>query len=223
MTQYDKLFKVIEKTIKEKLPGVIKVVFEKCGVDTLTAVESLNNENIKEMENNINSDDALLDAVKQCPGYTDQKFAFLIGHKILMKEVARKMSEIRNQGGLSRYKKGQCDRTNVEDNGNLDEQKEEIQNSLVQKVQNFCDTKDIDMEEASISKRSIKNFIMTTGKGFIEAKCSMECPICGKFISVLFKKYWYISNLERHIKFHVNTSLIVEEIIGEADQEANTY
>lgn len=53
-------------------------------------------------------------------------------------------------------------------------------------------------------------------------KCDIECPSCLKKIPCIFKKYWLVSNIEKHFHTHVKQTGNQNEPVKETEPLAST-
>lgn len=195
------------------------------GYDSEFALECLDTENIREIEEFVNNERHIL---KDTVYENRLNFKFLPGHKALLLNLSNKVGELRDKP-KSNSKSYAVETIYIDNNHeNIENNSEIIQNIGtnyidIQKVVEPIDIRPISIEERSnelknklidkLTKYSSKNKvdIRLEGKHILNyrntingvIKCDIECPSCLKKIPCIFKKYWLVSNIEKHFHTHV--------------------
>lgn len=188
--------KTLENLFGEKLPGRIdKIIFE-AGFDTNCALLSINSSSIVEIEKYINENkNILVDTAYDSCLKNDTRFCFKPGHRALILSIPKKLEKNKEKKSLQKPEKINYQiETNVV-NKHLDEHK--LKDAIINKVVKFAQKCSF---ELTIDISAIFDFREESGK----VKCSVQCPICLRKIKCEFKRYWIVSNLQKHLKNHFN-------------------
>lgn len=186
----------LKSIVGRSLPkGIGKILIES-GFDTESSLATIDHNSVKSIEDFVNENRALLkDTVYENSIEDDLLFKFKPGHKSLIVSLpnALKVYESRNKIG---------DRT-------LNE--EDLKQLLVKKITNFAAKSLLDL---NFGVECIVEFQQLNGI----YKCRFECPLCLKKIRCQYKKYWLISNLEKHIKNHYKIVAVYGEELEDESQ-----
>lgn len=190
----------LKKIVGGNLPrGLDKIIIES-GFDCESTLAAIDQNSIKSIEDYVNENKHLLEGTV----YQNQlNFRFKPGHKSIILGLPKAL--------LGYKKKSQKNR--VCNSGYTEEQ---LKGSLLEKITNFAGKFSFDLD---FNEQLIINFKRTDES----VNCEFECPICSIPIKCEKKSYWFISNLERHIKKHFRRVETFEvETIEETIEQPNS-
>lgn len=204
----ENIFAIFESK-EEKFPGILKYVLEECGFESLSSLKNINSDSIGIIENHINQNGYILEneVFNNSPYMKQQNFKFLPGHKLLLLELPQRISEYQSKSNKNKLQ-NQTSISNVSAENNENNQnvinvnakEDELKAALIQRIS--TSTTGIYFK-INHENTSIKTFNVNTFNNQVSCKSSVACPVCNKACSVTFKKYWYISNFEKHLKQHI--------------------
>lgn len=184
-----RVFNRIESFDNCKYPKFIKEILTECGFETEASLQIINEQSITEVENLINNSESLrkkLEAtiyVKKDGTLKTIPFKFLLGHKLLILQIA---------STVSRYniakKTNQKTKTRALDTKNWQE-------SLLNKFESYIKTKKL---QYSVKANLFEASTITQNS----AKVNVKCVQCDIVIPCTFKNYWNISNYVKHVATH---------------------
>lgn len=129
----------------------------------------------------------------------NDKFAFLPGHKILLKTLKNylcKDKKVKKNEKSSLTKSGES----VVSEKTLEE-KEELKISLIDKIKKYCEKVGLKESYTKENIISVSSYINCAGKEAL--RYCVECTFCReKTFPCTYIKHWQISNLEKHLKSH---------------------
>lgn len=217
------IFFEIEKHIGEPIPDFIKKILKACGYDHQIAFENFNREEIKEIEDFINEQfkekpEFLLGTVYE----QSECFKFLPGHRAILlslPEIVKKVKESKSQKKLNKKTKVNL---LVGNNGDLITEEnsvsfdlEILSKKLIEKLNKFLEKISLNTEfhPENISNAKIENNCV---------KCYVKCPSCLINTPCIYKTYWLVSNIEKHLKSHsISHSILSEQLNENQDQIHN--
>lgn len=178
-------------------PSELKNILNICGFDSEFSLEEINEETIKQIEQNVNENLIVnnLDTISALKGSIyEQKplpFHFLLGQKFFILNIPEKIEQLNK---------------NMNKNEKIipeEPQKfspEYLKESLIQKLKTYADKKKLNFEIKSdhIKKFSVSNKI---------ANCRVRCCFCEIETPCNLDGYWRISNLIKHIRGHTECTV----------------
>lgn len=181
---------------------LIKFIVE-AGFDSETSILLIDQNSIVEIESYINSNkDILKNSIYE--SFTDENktFKFKPGHKAAILSVPNKIKKIKPHSVLE---------AGLEENS--EDEDDILKQAIINKIAKFVSKLPLDvcLDETCVSDLHKEE----SGK----IKCKFECPICARKLSCEYKKYWIVSNLERHLKNHLKDVEFIE--FEEENQEKN--
>lgn len=193
MKHIGSIFTKLEKVSRSKYPKFIKNILIETAFNTPAALKAINEASIEQIESIMNNDLNLLNKtvyVNERGELKKKPFKFLIGHKALILNFPKEISE------LELWQKSEKNKKKSEKKPKRNENQDEIDLKilLVEKVANHLKKKKI----AINLELEITNF----EKGTARDKCLVKCPFCSKKIPCTYETRWQISNLCTHIFTH---------------------
>lgn len=204
----------LQKITKEKFPLCVINILKICGFETIGSLSSLNENVIKDIESYVNEDDEIFAAVKnQCVSYKHQtKFRLLPGHKILLITSSLKLKtaiEVLSTKRKCTNRKENKENETIDGNN---EDTAELRKALLDKILQYCEKKQVPINKNDFPKEMIEDLEVDSGLtqiyGYKCASCIVKCPLCTKKYAVRFKRYWYSSTLEKHLRTHLGKAEI---------------
>lgn len=171
-----------------------------------------------------------------CDIYSEVKpFQFLPGHKKLIHSLPQKVHQFKNK----KCRKNLFAVQNVTEESIEQETIELLTNSEVEGIK----AKLLLKLNKSPSVIEIKTTFTATELGAIEPyisqsikvakkatksayKCVVKCMLCEKCIPCIYNSFWQISNLDKHMKIHIEESKTandVQEKVGESTTTSNNH
>lgn len=158
----------------------------KSGYNHEFALETFKDDDIKKVEKFINQNKHFL---KKTVYENIPEFEFLPGHRAVLLDIPNKIK----QYNKSKEEKAEEKKKQAEEE--IAVKTAELKKSLVKKVKNYTDK--IEFE----TKVDETNIIESTQVGTL-LQCRLKCSDCEKTFLCSFRKYWCISNFEKHLKEH---------------------
>lgn len=177
----------LKKIVGRNLPrGLDKIIIES-GFDCESILATIDQNSIKSIEDYVNENKNILEGTV----YQNQlNFRLKPGHKSFILSLPKALLEHEKKSKKNRV----CYSENTE---------KQLKGSLLKKITNFAKKFSFTLD---YNEQLIIDFQQTNES----VECRLECPICFTPIKCEKKKYWLISNLERHLKKHFEHVEIVE-------------
>lgn len=187
----------LKNIIGRSLPrGLDKIIVES-GFDSELALTTIDHSSIKSIEDYVNDNRVILvDTVYEHSIENNLDFKLKPGHKAIILGLPKALQNYELKNKKKRATK------------NVDE--ENLKQFLLKKITNFATKCSFDLQ---FDLNLISEFCQVN-----EAhKCRFKCPVCPTKIRCEYKKYWLISNLEKHIKNHYRNVELIEIESVESD------
>lgn len=171
-----KLHKIVGKKLSQ---GLEKIIFES-GFDSEYALTTLNPETIKTIEEFINENkNVLKGTVYESVIESNSVFKLKPGHKAAILSLPKALTDYE-----AKINKNFVSST-----------EEKLKQSLLKKITKFARkcSFEINFGVSSIFEFQQRNEVY---------KCRLKCPLCNILIRCEHKKYWLVSNFEKHLKNH---------------------
>lgn len=184
----ENVFTKIERILGQKFPKDIKKFLLSAGYDTASIISIITTEDIKIIENFVNSDLSILNDTTYKVPENGSQFKLKPGHKQFITKLPQIIKDYKN----SLTKRGEFP------------SEKQLKEKLIKKVENF-------LSKISITVHLDNSCIGNLEKHPLKVTSKFACFVCNKKISVEFKSYWKISNLQKHLKDHHKKNEIGEE------------
>lgn len=190
------------------------------------SVEQLNVENVMEIEKYVNDHLRHIFYNMDCcnsSNYKNQKqFRFLPGHKTLILNLPSQLIKLKAAKVKTSLKN---QRQQIEENLNLENDAivdvDNLKDQLISKLVKYVKNIQLDSCADKLTVAQICECItIINDEGQLTYKCKVQCPLCNKKIGSIYKKYWYVSNVEKHFKGHSENQTETEK--GNVLKEAQT-
>lgn len=207
MSDNERFTRKLQKIVGRILPrGLDKIIIE-AGFDAESAIATIDLNSIINIQDHINENKIILkDTVYESVLENDLQFKLKPGHKSIILDLPKLLKEFE-------AKKRSAPNPQISNEEEEEKQREieSLKKQLINKLNGFARKCmfDITFEETSI-------FDFREEKAVY--KCRFECPICMKKIRCEYKRYWFVSNFQKHIKNHLIRDIRVETV--ELDIEA---
>lgn len=206
-----------ESFLKKSFPEYIIKILYATGYDNEIAISALCNEDIKIIEEFVDSN--LKHLIENLDIYnSSEKFIFLPGHKKLVLSLPKQLKEFENN------KKEKVEKSETEQLAVTDEEIEllseteivDLKKKLLSKLttsaeniglQKFTENEFLSSVDAYVSHSLVKNKKPTY-------KCLIKCIKCEKRIPCTWNGYWQIGNFEKHLKIHMKTDDSSEQLLS---------
>lgn len=212
------VFLSIQKEFKEEIPKCLIDILKASGFDTAFTLKSIDDGCINEIETFLTANRQLLNTMELPEYYKNaEHFKFLPGHKIFLMQIAQQLQTnvIRTNVIRTNENAIPADQQTVDAAAQIIT----IENKLIKKMLNYSATRNLCINSENFNRGLIENSNIEISKKI--GKCVIKCPICDKKISVVFNKYWFTSNFERHIKQHETGVQNENELNQDIDKENN--
>lgn len=198
---------------ENRLPNLIVEILKKTGYDSPLSIELLEDDKIKGIEESIQKRFNSFNQLFKDTEYENiETFEFLPGHKTLLlgiriyvkKYLEKNLSAKRNNRLPAIVE--ECSETELELFSDIE--KENLKKKLIEKVEKF--SKKFNISTESLSQNNIRGDLdaIIKADNHIVYKCKFHCSIgdCQYITPCLYNKHWQISNLEKHLKTHIETT-----------------
>lgn len=179
---------------------MIKNILILCGYDHQIAFENFNRDEIKVIEDFINENFTVKPDIFRGSVYEQSDcFKFLPGHRAILlslAELAKKVKESKTQKKLNKKTKVNLLVQNNGDSITEDNLVESLLKKLIEKLNKFS-------EKIHLNIEFQPNHISNVKTENDSVKCHVRCPSCSMNTPCIYKSYWLVSNIEKHLKSHV--------------------
>lgn len=196
-----------------RIPEFIVQILKKPGYDTPFSVQLLDENKVKDIDESITK---RLNSIKYIFENTEyesvesssESFELLPGHKTLLLGLTAAVKKYVDETTVKQKQKISLP-TIIEENETVEILTEEERTAaiqkLIQKVTKFSKKYRLSVENISENNIISELNVIINTSGSVVYKCSFSCVIdaCKVIVFCVFNKHWQISNLERHIKTHI--------------------
>lgn len=179
----------------------IKSLLTGAGYNTLLSLIGIDEAMIKKTEDFLNANNHFIHQLNCC--YNEhykqlERFEFLPGHKSIILEIPNQIRAYQNR------KSGRKEHGKEPSTEHVTKQlMEQLQAKLIKNLLNYTKEQgkktNIDIPDCLITEANINDL----KRELDVIKCKFSCPFCSKTFSVTYKKFWMSSNATKHLKEHL--------------------
>lgn len=229
MMSSNKVIAKLKRVLNEDLSADLEEIIIGTAFDSEAAILGINRDIILEIESFVNENKYILanTSYRNCI-VENRNFKLKPGHKSVLLSLPGKLRDFnkKKESGKENVKKSKKPNNQLEENINFHNERVEVteneekslKEKLLQKIQNFA------------SKLSISNIakfdescIQEYHRQIQKVKCKVQCPFCEISIGCEHSSYWRISNLERHLKKHINVVYVENETATNLSSEIISF
>lgn len=212
---------------KEIIPTILRFILEECGFNTLSCMKDINADVIREIEEYVTSNKYIIEnhIFDDTPYRKQVKFQLLPGHRMLLLNLPKKLEEINNFKQQTTQKPWETRDTseldsNKENNKNVNntEEDDELKKKLINRITTSITGIKLKISSESFTTSNIVKFDIYITNNQLNCKSVVKCPLCEKCLCVSYKKYWYISSFDQHLKTHIPSTSDTKNYIPETSK-----